>query len=56
MTWVTIGLSAGTLVAMAVVFSYILGWANQAFHVETDPRVEQVILPVRDGIMLIRKI
>ncbi|MFO7963494.1 MAG: RnfABCDGE type electron transport complex subunit B [Desulfobacterales bacterium] len=43
MTWVTIGLSAGTLVAMAVVFSYILGWANQAFHVETDPRVEQVM-------------
>jgi len=43
MTWVTIGLSAATLVAMAVVFSYILGWANQAFHVETDPRVEQVM-------------
>lgn len=43
MTWVTIGLSAGTLVGMAVVFSYILGWANQAFHVETDPRVEQIM-------------
>lgn len=42
MNWVTIGLSAGTLVGMAVVFSYILGWANKAFHVEVDPRVEEV--------------
>ena len=43
MTWVTIGLSAGTLAAMAVVFSYVLGWANEAFHVETDPRVEKIM-------------
>ncbi len=43
MSFVTIGLSAGTLLAMAVVLSYILGWANKAFHVETDPRVEGII-------------
>ena len=43
MNWVTIGLSAGTLVSMAVIFSYILGWANKAFYVETDPRVEALM-------------
>ncbi len=43
MTWVTVGLSAGTLVTMAVVFSYVLGWANKRFHVEIDPRVEAII-------------
>jgi H+/Na+-translocating ferredoxin:NAD+ oxidoreductase subunit B len=42
MTWVTVGLSAGTLVTMAVVFTYILGWANKRFHVEVDPRVEAI--------------
>ena len=42
MTWVTIGLSAGTLVTMAVVFTYILGWANKRFYVEVDPRVEAI--------------
>jgi len=43
MTWVTISLSAGTLAAVAVVFSYVLGWASEAFHVETDPRVEKIM-------------
>lgn len=43
MTWVTIGLSAGTMVGMAVILSYILGWANKAFHVEIDERVEAII-------------
>jgi RnfABCDGE-type electron transport complex B subunit len=43
MNWVTIGLSAGTLVSLAVIFSYILGWANKAFEVATDPRVEEVM-------------
>ncbi len=42
MSWVTIGLSAGTLVGMAVILTYILGWANKAFYVEVDPRVEAV--------------
>lgn len=43
MTWVTIGLSAGSMVGMAVIFSYILGWANRAFHVEVDKNVEKII-------------
>jgi RnfABCDGE-type electron transport complex B subunit len=43
MNFVTIGLSAGTLLGMAVVFSYVLGWASKAFHVEVDPRVEAII-------------
>ncbi|NJL59169.1 MAG: RnfABCDGE type electron transport complex subunit B [Desulfobacteraceae bacterium] len=40
MTIVAIGLSAVTLLVMAMVMSYILGWANKAFHVEVDPRVD----------------
>ncbi len=43
MNVVTIGLSAGTLLAMAVVLSYILGWASKAFHVEVDPRVTAIM-------------
>jgi len=43
MTWVTIGLSAATMIAMAVIFCYILGWANGAFHVEVDPTVEKIL-------------
>lgn len=43
MSWVTISLSAGTLLGMAVVLTYILGWANKAFHVETDPRVDAIM-------------
>jgi len=43
MTWVTIGLSAGTLLAMAIVLTSILGWANRRFAVEVDPRVLSVI-------------
>ncbi|MBU4316549.1 MAG: RnfABCDGE type electron transport complex subunit B [Proteobacteria bacterium] len=43
MTWITLGISAGTLFVMAVVLSYILGWANKAFEIEVDPRVEACI-------------
>ena len=43
MTWVTIGLSAGTLFGMAVVLTGILGWANRKFHVDVDERVLAVI-------------
>ncbi len=43
MNWVTIGLSATTLFTMAVVISYILGWANKAFFVKVDPRIEAII-------------
>ncbi len=47
MTWVTISLSAGTMFVMAVVLSYILGWASKKFYVEEDPRVSAIneILP-----------
>jgi Na+-translocating ferredoxin:NAD+ oxidoreductase RNF subunit RnfB len=38
----TIGLAAGTMMAMAVIFTFILAWANKTFHVETDPRLEKV--------------
>ncbi len=40
MITVTIGIAAGTMLVMAVIMSYILGWANVKFHVEVDPRVE----------------
>jgi len=43
LTWVTIGLSAGILLSMALVLSYVLGWAAQKFHVDVDPRVVKVI-------------
>jgi electron transport complex protein RnfB len=43
MSWVIVGLAAGTMLVMALVLSFILGWANQAFHVEVDPRVDAAI-------------
>ena len=42
MTLVTVGLSAGTLLAMALILTFVLGWANKAFHVEVDSRVEAI--------------
>lgn len=43
MTYVTIGLSAGTLLGMAIVLTAILGWASKKFHVDVDERVLAVI-------------
>jgi len=43
MTLVTIGLAAGTMFVMAIIMSYILGWANKTFHVDVDPKVEAVL-------------
>ncbi|MDY0374763.1 MAG: RnfABCDGE type electron transport complex subunit B [Desulfobacterium sp.] len=40
---ITIGIAAGTMLGMAVIMSYILGWANKKFRVEVDPRVESVL-------------
>lgn len=40
---VTIGLAAGTMLIMALIISYLLGWANKKFAVENDPRVEAVL-------------
>ena len=36
-------LAVGTMLLLAVFLCYVLGWANEAFHVKTDPRVEQVM-------------
>jgi Na+-translocating ferredoxin:NAD+ oxidoreductase subunit B len=35
-------LAAVVMLALAVLMGYVLGWANKAFHVEIDPRIEQV--------------
>ena len=43
LTTVTILLAAAVLGLMAVAASYILGWANRAFHVEVDPKVEAIL-------------
>lgn len=47
MTAVSVGLAASTLLGMAVIISYVLGWASKAFHVEVDPRVVRIneVLP-----------
>ena len=44
---ITISLASGTMLFMAVVFSYILGWANKTFAVEVDEKVEAInnVLP-----------
>ncbi|MBF0412913.1 MAG: RnfABCDGE type electron transport complex subunit B [Desulfamplus sp.] len=42
MVEITIGIAAATMLGMAVIMSYILGWANKKFHVEVDTRVEAV--------------
>lgn len=43
MNQVTIFISAATLLGLAVIFSYILGWANNAFKVEIDPKAEAAL-------------
>ena len=43
MTWITIGLSAATMLFLAVVLTSVLGWANRRFHVEVDERVLAII-------------
>ncbi len=47
MSLVTIFLAGGSLLVLALIFSYILCWANQAFYVEVDPRIEAIcaVLP-----------
>ncbi|MGD9732096.1 MAG: RnfABCDGE type electron transport complex subunit B [Desulfamplus sp.] len=40
---ITIGIAAATMLGMAVIMSYILGWANKKFHVEVDKRVEEIL-------------
>lgn len=40
---VTLAIAGGTMLVMAVILSYILGWANKKFKVEVDPKIEAVI-------------
>ena len=42
MTITIIFLAAAVMLILAIIFSYILGWANEAFHVEVDPRIEAI--------------
>jgi RnfABCDGE-type electron transport complex B subunit len=35
-------LAAGTMLVLAIIMAFVLGWANKTFHVEVDPRVEAV--------------
>ena len=39
---VTIALAAAVLVLLAIAMACVLGWANRAFHVEVDPKVEAI--------------
>jgi Na+-translocating ferredoxin:NAD+ oxidoreductase subunit B len=41
MIWMVI-LAAGTMLALALFMAFVLGWANEAFHVDVDPKVEAV--------------
>jgi electron transport complex protein RnfB len=43
MTALLIILAAATMLLLAVGMALVLGWANKTFHVEVDPRVEQVL-------------
>ena len=43
LTAVTLFEAAMALGALAVVMALILGWANRAFHVEVDPKIEAVV-------------
>jgi len=36
-------LAAATMLVLATFMAYVLGWANVAFHVEIDPRIEACI-------------
>lgn len=39
--WLII-LAAAVMLGLAVFLTYVLGWANQALHVEVDPKIEAV--------------
>ena len=43
LTAVTMILAAAVLAILAIAVAYVLGWANRAFHVEVDPRVEAIL-------------
>ena len=35
---ISLGIAGASMLVMAVIFSYILGWANKKFMVEVDPQ------------------
>ncbi|NDY74037.1 electron transporter RnfB [Desulfobacter hydrogenophilus] len=39
---ISLGIAGASMLVMAVIFSYILGWANKKFMVEVDPKIEAV--------------
>ncbi len=46
-TLITVLLAAAAMLGLALVMAFVLGWANRAFHVPVDPRVEKIneVLP-----------
>lgn len=42
MTLAIVLLAGGTMLGLAMISGYLLGWANTVFHVETDPRIEAI--------------
>jgi electron transport complex protein RnfB len=43
MPMLSIGLGAGTLLAMALILTHILGWASKKFYIDVDPKVDRVM-------------
>ncbi len=43
MITMTLAIAAGTMLVMAVILSFVLGWANKKFKVEVDPKIESVL-------------
>jgi len=43
MTTLIVAFAAGAMLALAVLMAIVLGWANKAFHVETNPLVEKAL-------------
>lgn len=43
LTTATMTLAAAVLAILAIFVGYVLGWANRAFHVQVDPKVEAIM-------------
>lgn len=39
---ITIFLAAAIMLVLAIAMVWVLGWANRAFHVDVDPRIDQI--------------
>jgi RnfABCDGE-type electron transport complex B subunit len=39
---IVIFLAGAVMLVLALFMAYVLGWANQAFHVDIDPKIEQI--------------